>query len=78
MGALCAGKESRGGMDFVRQLASLKLEFGVITNCAPVLKVASLIDVGSHTVKQVGYPYQSLFGFVGSPTRKGLLVRMDS
>jgi hypothetical protein len=54
MGALCAGKERRGGVDFELQLPSLKVLFGVTTNWSPVLRRASLIALPSQAVKQVG------------------------
>jgi hypothetical protein len=55
MGAVCAGKLSRGGFETPAHDASLKVVLGVTTNCDPVLRlVVSLKSVGSQTVKQVG------------------------
>ncbi len=60
--------DSRGGVAFPTQLLSVKLEFGVTTNCSPVLNCLSWINDGSQTAKQVGYPNQVPAGLVGSPT----------
>ncbi len=55
MGAVCAGKLSRGGFETPVHEASLKVALGVTTNCEPVVSdVVSLKRDGSHTVKQVG------------------------
>jgi hypothetical protein len=55
MGALWAGKDSRGGVDLPAQLASVKELLGVTTNWSPVLRVVVPLRPGpSQAVKQVG------------------------
>jgi hypothetical protein len=50
IGALCAGKARRGGVDLPTQLASLNELFGVTTNWSPVLRDW----MEDQAVKQVG------------------------
>ena len=66
-GAEWAWKPRRAGVDLLTQLASLKVVFGAVTSWSSTAKVLSLIKEGSQTLKQVGYPYQLLFGLDGSP-----------
>lgn len=64
MGALCAGNDSRGGVDLPTQLASVKLLLGLTTNWSPVLSDW----IADQAVKHVGYPNQVPAGLSGSPT----------
>lgn len=48
-------------------VVSLNVELGDVVHRSPVTR-GGLNGVGSHTVKQLGYPKYNVCGIVGSPT----------
>ena len=67
-GAEWAWKERRVEPFMVLHVVSLNVEFGDMVQCWPVSN-GGVKGVGSHTVKQFGYPKNKLCGLVGSPTK---------